>query len=233
MRRSPITCQRRAPVRTRWARLAVILAAGALAVLAAAQYGRSLGEVSVPPAGSVARARQRPLTRSLVPLPNACRQVGVPHPPPHPRAVIRKAERVLALYSGESLVKEYDVGLGKPDGDKQREGDRKTPEGTFYVCTRLERSRFHRFLGISYPAPEDAERGLRAGIISTAEHAAILQAHQRRRRPPWDTPLGGAVGIHGGGGGYDWTLGCIAVDNGAVEELFGVLRLGTPVEIRR
>jgi murein L,D-transpeptidase YafK len=146
---------------------------------------------------------------------------------------VLKAERVLALYSGETVVKEYPVGLGSsPERDKEREGDGRTPLGEFYVCTRLERSRFHRFIGLSYPAPEDAARGLREAMITRAEAAEILSAHRRRVKPPWDTPLGGAIGIHGGGSGLDWTRGCIALENRAAEELFQALPMGTPVRVR-
>jgi hypothetical protein len=166
-------------------------------------------------------------------LPEAFRKAGVPYPPPQPRVEIARAVRVLRLYSGSRLVAEYPVGLGfAPDGDKEREGDGRTPTGTFYICTRLERSRFHRFLGLSYPAPDDAERGLSAGLVSRDEHRSILAAHRAGRQPPWNTRLGGAVGIHGGGSGRDWTLGCIALENEIVEELFAVLPLGTPVQIR-
>ncbi len=149
-----------------------------------------------------------------------------------PRVVIRRGARVLELYDGGRLLKRYPAAMGsRAEGDKEREGDRTTPLGDFYVCTRNEKSRFHRFLGLSYPAPEDAERGLRAGMIGRREHSEILEAHRRRVRPPWKTALGGEVGIHGGGAGRDWTLGCIAVSNGHVEELWRALRMGDPVTI--
>jgi murein L,D-transpeptidase YafK len=173
-----------------------------------------------------------PLTRGSVALRTACREAGIAYPPSAPRVEIRKARRTLALFSGGTLLKEYAVGLGAaPQGDKERQGDSRTPTGTFYVCTRLEKSRFHRFLGLSYPSPDHAARGLRAGRISRAQHAAILRAETRRVKPPWDTPLGGAIGIHGGGSGFDWTLGCIAVENDEIEELFAVLLPGAPVRI--
>jgi len=171
--------------------------------------------------------------RGATPLPSACRAAGVPYPPPAPSVRIDKKRRLLTLLSGQVPLKEYRVGLGgAPEGDKQRQGDNRTPEGTFYVCTRLKQSRFHRFVGLSYPSPAHAERGLKEGRINAAQRRAILTAWRQRRQPPWNTPLGGAVGIHGGGSGADWTLGCIAVENDQIEELFAVLPLGAPVEIR-
>jgi hypothetical protein len=167
-------------------------------------------------------------------LPEACRASGVAYPPPEPRVLIRKEARALGLYSGATLVKEYRVALGPdPLPDKEREGDGRTPLGEFYLCTRLERSRFHRFLGLSYPAPEDALRGLDSRLVNRFQYRAILAAHARKRLPPWNTPLGGAIGIHGGGSGSDWTAGCIALEDGDIEELFQVLPLGAPVHIER
>jgi murein L,D-transpeptidase YafK len=167
-----------------------------------------------------------------VPLAHACRAAGVRYPPPSPRVVVRKELRLLALYSGETLVKEYRIALGRaPLADKEREGDGRTPVGDFYVCTRLQRSRFRRFLGISYPHPDAARRGLEDARITRAQHDAVLRAHRRGVQPPWDTPLGGAVGIHGGGAASDWTLGCVAVEDAQIDELFAVLPMGTPVRI--
>ncbi|MFN3651837.1 MAG: murein L,D-transpeptidase family protein [Armatimonadota bacterium] len=162
-----------------------------------------------------------------------CRQQGLSYPPPKPSLVLHKGRRELVLLSGGEPLTRYRVGLGgAPEGDKEREGDRRTPEGRFYVCTRLRQSRFHRFLGLSYPAPDDVERGLAAGQITRGEHRAILAAHQGRRQPSWSTALGGAIGIHGGGGQRDWTLGCIAVSDPEIEELFESLPLGTEIEIQ-
>lgn len=184
------------------------------------------------PGAEIRPAQHRQVRRS-VPLHQACAAVGIAYPPRSLRVEIRKAQRVLALYSGRTLLKEYTVALGgKSEGDKHREGDRRTPEGEFYVCTRLPKSRFHRFMGISYPAPDDARLALTAGRITKEQARSIEAAHRRKRQPPWNTPLGGEIGIHGGGTGTDWTLGCIALANDDVDELFPLLELGTPVTLR-
>jgi len=149
-----------------------------------------------------------------------------------PRVVIRKGARELLLYDGAELRKRFPIALAaNASGDKEREGDRKTPEGRHYICTRNAASRFHKFLGLSYPAPPDAARGIKAGMISRAEHDAILEAHRTKGCPPWKTALGGEVGIHGGGSDRDWTLGCIALTDDAVDELWAALRLGDSVVI--
>lgn len=147
--------------------------------------------------------------------------------------VIHKGERALGLYLDEQLAATHPVGLGRsPESHKEREGDGRTPEGRYYVCNRNPRSRFHLFLGISYPNADDAEAALRAGRISEQEHRAIVEAIRAGRKPPWDTPLGGEIGMHGGGPHSDWTLGCIAMENEAVEDLWKALKIGDPVLIR-
>lgn len=166
-----------------------------------------------------------------VPLEAAARDAGVAWPLEGVWLHIDKSERSLVLHAGETPVKRYRAGLGDPAGDKAREGDRKTPEGTFRVVTRNPRSRFHLFLGLSYPSAEDAARGLAEGLVTAAEAARIREADAAGRQPPWNTALGGAVGIHGEGGSTDWTLGCIAVENPEIEELWSVVPMGTRVVI--
>ena len=148
------------------------------------------------------------------------------------RIVITKGERRLRLYSGDKLIRVHSIGLGfAPTGDKEREGDGRTPEGDFYVCTRNERSRFYRALGLSYPNRPAAVRGLRDRLISRAEHDAIVRAIDEGVRPPWNTKLGGEIMIHGSGAKSDWTLGCVALEDDSMRELFDHVPLGTRVRI--
>ncbi len=150
----------------------------------------------------------------------------------NPSVVVCKARREMELYDGRTLVKTYRIALGlNPVEDKRKEGDACTPEGDFYICTKNDRSRLHLFLGLSYPNREDAERGLKSGLISEKEYARILDALAAGRRPPWNTRLGGEIGIHGEGSRVDWTQGGIALENDDIEELFMVMELGSPVKI--
>ncbi len=149
-----------------------------------------------------------------------------------PRIVVDKSDHQLQLFDGETLVRTYRTGLGDPAGDKVREGDKKTPTGTFTVVTRNDKSSYHLFLGLSYPTAEDARRGLRDGLITQAQARAIREAEAAERQPPWNTELGGAIGIHGNGGSSDWTLGCIAVEDDEIEQLWDVVPLGTKVVVR-
>ena len=152
---------------------------------------------------------------------------------PPPSILVLKAERRLELRHGDRIVKTYRIGLGNtPTGAKQRQGDGRTPEGTFYVCVKNPKSKYHLSLGLSYPTPADAARGLRDGLVTQAQHDAILAAHKNHTTPPWNTALGGEVFIHGNGSGSDWTLGCVALDDANMTELYALVGKGTAIIIR-
>jgi murein L,D-transpeptidase YafK len=124
------------------------------------------------------------------------------------------------------------VGLGRdPEGDKIRQGDGRTPEGSFYVCVKNPDSNYYLSLGLSYPNKEHAERGLRNELITRAQYDQIMNAIKAKARPPWDTMLGGEVFIHGRGSNSDWTLGCVALEDDDMKELFDAIPKGTPVFI--
>jgi L,D-peptidoglycan transpeptidase YkuD (ErfK/YbiS/YcfS/YnhG family) len=147
-----------------------------------------------------------------------------------PRIEINKRKRKLFLYSDGKIVRIYKVALGfNPIDDKGRQGDGCTPEGEFYICQKNTQSEYYLSLGFSYPNAEDAERGLREGIITQEQYEQIIHAVLSQEVPPWDTPLGGALFIHGCGAQWDWTLGCIALNNDNIKELFAAVPYGTPL----
>jgi murein L,D-transpeptidase YafK len=150
-----------------------------------------------------------------------------------PRIEVSKSKRELVLYSAGKVVRVYRIGLGSnPKDDKRMQGDGCTPEGEFYVCSKNPRSSYYLSLGLSYPNEEDAERGLRDKLISKTQRDQIVRSIRGRSCPPWNTGLGGEVFIHGNGSATDWTLGCLALDNGNMKELFDVIPKGTPVKIK-
>ena len=150
----------------------------------------------------------------------------------HPRIVVLKSKRELHLFDGDRLVKSYPVALGKnPVGQKQCEGDGRTPEGRFQVVTKNRRSKYHRFLGLGYPDLAAVERGWRQRLITEGEACSIREALAAGRCPTWTTALGGAIGIHGHGASTDWTAGCVALEDWQAELLFEVMRIGDEVEI--
>ncbi|HEY6011745.1 MAG TPA: L,D-transpeptidase, partial [Nitrospirota bacterium] len=156
------------------------------------------------------------------------------------RLVIWKSHYTVTLYKGETPVKTYRAVFGKgyQDGDKRRMGDKRTPEGEFYICTMNHSKRFYKFMGLRYPGLKHAEYGLQSDMISYRQFNMIRKAIDELQPPPWDTRLGGAVGIHGrmlenavatrSRFSPNWTDGCIALDNEDVDEIYSVVSLGTP-----
>jgi murein L,D-transpeptidase YafK len=155
-----------------------------------------------------------------------------------PEIHIYKAIRRLCFIDDDKTLLSCPVGLGPhPTGAKLAEGDGKTPEGVYRVCTRNSRSKYTLFLGLSYPAPADAQAAFVRGDITPKQLQSILIAHATEKRPPWDTALGGEIGIHGGGipegdGLADSTAGCIALLDDDIRRLWALAPLGTLVVIR-
>ena len=126
---------------------------------------------------------------------------------------VHKSERRMYLLHGTQLLKVYDIHLGgNPVGPKQFEGDGKTPEGVYFITHRNARSAYHLSLGISYPNEADKAN-------------AAAQ----------DKLPGGDIFIHGRNSGGssrgDWTVGCIAVTNRQIDEIYWMVNPGTPISI--
>ena len=149
-----------------------------------------------------------------------------------PKIYIYKGERRLLLVNESTLVREYRIGLGPhPKGDKYFQGDGRTPEGEYSVCAMNSNSKYYKSLGLNYPSLKRAQDAYRLGEITQEQYLKILEANERKTLPPANTCLGGAIFIHGGGSYEDWTLGCIAVSNLYMDELFEVVSPGTSVTI--
>ena len=139
----------------------------------------------------------------------------------------KSARRLTLLGEKEEVLFACPVALGAhPIGPKEREGDGKTPEGDYFICLK-KRGKYGPSLGISYPSVEDA---LRLGA-DEALLRCIRERTAQRKRPPWGTPLGGEIYLHGGGTEGDWTAGCVALADADAESLYARVPLGTPVRI--
>lgn len=148
-----------------------------------------------------------------------------------------KSERKLELISSDNRVyKTYKIMLGRnPEGPKRMEGDNKTPEGTYTLDLKNNRSKFHLAMHISYPNSKD-----------------ILRAKLRGQNP------GGDIMLHGLPNNfsemrdwiasknldgltdeairallpeYDWTNGCIAVTDAEIEEIYSLINVPTKIII--
>lgn len=127
---------------------------------------------------------------------------------------VDKTARRMALWHNDQRLRTYRIALGQnPVGHKQRRGDSRTPEGRYTIDRRNPESAFHLSLGIDYPSLADVARARAAGVDP-----------------------GGDIFIHGRGPRFqqvrgDWTDGCIAVRDREIEEIYAMVRNGTPVTI--
>ncbi|MFY0253196.1 murein L,D-transpeptidase family protein [Chitinophaga sp. 30R24] len=144
--------------------------------------------------------------------------------------LIDKSDYRLYVYEDVTLRKIYKVVFGNRDQtDKQMEGDRKTPEGTFHILSKRVDKNWSRFMLLDYPNEESWQK---------------FRQRQERGVVAAQATIGGAIGIHGveysSGirdnyieGKINWTLGCISMKNADVNELYEIIKVGTPVVIRR
>lgn len=136
------------------------------------------------------------------------------------RVVIVKSTRTLTLFNHGQVLKTYQVALGgDPVGPKQKAGDNKTPEGEYLIDSKNPHSRFHLALHISYPNAADRERARKLGVNPGGD----VEIHGLESEYAWVGSLHRQV---------DWTAGCIAVTNPEIEEIYKLVPVGAPVEIR-
>ena len=142
-----------------------------------------------------------------------------------------KSERRLEVIKNGKRVFECPVSLGFcPIGHKESEGDGKTPEGKYRICSVNRQSKFHISLGVSYPSRLDALNAYKSKHLSLANALKIMLSV----RPKWNTPLGGFIMLHGEapqGKTGDWTQGCISVSNSDIEAIASLCRLGERIDI--
>jgi murein L,D-transpeptidase YafK len=134
--------------------------------------------------------------------------------------VVLKSKRQLLAYSNGQLIKTYKISIGlQPVGDKQFQGDNKTPEGIYFINDKNPNSISHKNLGISYPNKDDIENAKRLGKSA-----------------------GGDIKIHGlfNNSGFiskfhrwfGFTYGCIMVTDEEIDELYSAVQIGTRIEIK-
>lgn len=135
------------------------------------------------------------------------------------KVIIEKGERVLYLMKDGEVFRTFNIALGiRPVGDKESEGDFRTPEGSYLLDRRNPNSDFFLSIHISYPNRDDARQAQAKGLSP-----------------------GGAIMIHGQPNlptrseayyrTQDWTNGCIAVSNSDMIDIWLMTKNNTPIEI--
>jgi len=140
---------------------------------------------------------------------------------PADKILIEKKERRLRLFSRGEVIKTYKIALGgNPVGPKERQGDNKTPEGTYIIDSRNSNSGYHLSLHISYPNEKDKMRAKELGVSPGGD----IMIHGIKNGLSW---------VGASHADLDWTKGCIAVTDEEMEEIYELVPNGTIVEIRQ
>ncbi len=141
--------------------------------------------------------------------------------------IIDKSDYELLVFDNNGWLCTYPVVFGNNDqGDKLMQGDRRTPEGSFKIIHKKYHNYWNRFMLLDYPNKESYEK---------------FEHRKTRGLIPGDSKIGGGIGIHGTlpkqdymvDKYYNWTLGCISLKRGDVEELYNMIPEGTSVVIKK
>jgi murein L,D-transpeptidase YafK len=136
------------------------------------------------------------------------------------RVVVYKSDRNLVLLSQGKELRSYKIALGgEPVGPKVRQGDHRTREGVYTLDSRNSNSHFYKAFHISYPSSKDIAAARKLGASAGGD----IMLHGLPKEYAW---VGKAHTLH------DWTDGCIAVTNEEMDEIWKLVRVGTPIEIR-
>ena len=136
------------------------------------------------------------------------------------KLIVYKTKRQLLAYSNGHLTKTYKISLGRqPIGDKEYEGDKKTPEGLYFINDKNPNSVYHKNLGISYPDENDIKNAKRISKPTGGD----IKIHGLRKK------TGFISKFHRW---FDWTLGCIALTDEEIDELYNAVKIGTPILIK-
>ncbi len=136
------------------------------------------------------------------------------------RVVVYKQERKLMLLSHGKEIRSYKIALGSQAvGPKTRQGDHRTPEGIYVLDAQNPNSHFYKAFHISYPNSKDVAAARKLGVSPGGD----IMLHGLGKEYAW---VGKAHVLH------DWTDGCIAVTNEEMDEMWKMIRIGTPIEIK-
>jgi len=141
--------------------------------------------------------------------------------------IIDKSDYELSVYDSKGWYATYPVVFGNNSlDDKKVAGDKNTPEGSFRIANKRVHEKWDRYMGIDYPTQESWDK---------------FNQRKQRGEIPTNANIGGGIGIHGTWPHEDfvidkyknWTLGCVSMKCGDVEEIYNFTPIGTKVTIRK
>lgn len=136
------------------------------------------------------------------------------------KVLIEKSKRKLHLIKAGEPFRTFDIALGiMPFGDKQQEGDFKTPEGNYSLDVRNPNSEFFLSIRVSYPDNDDVRLARAKGV----DPGGAIMIHGQPNEPSRSETYYRT---------QDWTNGCIAVSNSDMIDIWLMTGSNTPIEIR-
>lgn len=136
------------------------------------------------------------------------------------RVVVEKGDRKLHLVKNGEVFQTFDIALGiRPTGDKEFEGDFRTPEGTYLLDIRNPDSEFFLSIHVSYPNGRDVREARSKGL----DPGGAIMIHGQPNTPTRSEAYYRT---------QDWTNGCIAVSNSDMIDIWLMTANNTPIEIR-
>ena len=136
------------------------------------------------------------------------------------QVVVEKAARKLHLMQQGKPFRTFNISLGiRPDGDKQEEGDFRTPEGGYLLDRRNANSEFFLSIHISYPNRQDRRQARKDGV----QPGGSIMIHGQPNDPTKSETYYQT---------QDWTNGCIALSNSDMIDIWLMTGENTPIEIR-
>ena len=140
--------------------------------------------------------------------------------------IVDKSDYELKVYDDEGWYATYPIVFGSKDlGDKMREGDKRTPTGSFKIVLKKLHPKWGPELLLDYPTPESYrrfnERKLQGIIPKNARIGDGIAIHATRPEEEWTVD-----------NFYNWTDGCVSVKYSEMKDLFEYIPAGTPVTIQ-
>ena len=133
--------------------------------------------------------------------------------------IVNKADRELHLLKNGEVFRTFPIALGmRPRGDKQAEGDFRTPEGRYTLDLRNPDSEYFLSIRVSYPDASDRREAALAGV----DPGGQIMIHGQPNIPTKSEAYYRT---------QDWTNGCIAVSNSDMIDIWLMTGENTPIEI--
>lgn len=141
--------------------------------------------------------------------------------------IVDKSDYELKVYDDEGWYATYPIVFGSKDlSDKMKEGDKRTPNGTFKVVLKKMHNQWGPQLLLDYPNKESyqrfSERKAKGLIPKSAKIGGGIAIHATRPDEEWTVD-----------NYYNWTDGCVSVKYTEMKDLYSYIPVGTVVTIQQ